>query len=54
MLLPYPFAGPFDYAVPTGMALQPGDVVLVPLNRRAEVGVVWDAPAGDCRCRPPS
>ena len=23
----------------------PGDVVLVPLNRREEVGVVWDAPA---------
>jgi primosomal protein N' (replication factor Y) len=22
---------------------QPGDVVLVPLNRREEVGVVWDA-----------
>ena len=47
VLLPYPFAGPFDYAVPDGMELQPGDLVLVPLNRRAEVGVVWDAPAGD-------
>ncbi len=47
VLLPYPFAGPFDYSVPDGMELQPGDLVLVPLNRRAEVGVVWDAPAGD-------
>ena len=47
VLLPYPFAGPFDYAVPEGMDLRPGDLVLVPLNRRAEVGVVWDAPAGD-------
>ena len=47
VLLPYPFAGPFDYAVPEGMDVQPGDLVLVPLNRRAEVGVVWDAPAGD-------
>ncbi len=47
VLLPYPFAGPFDYAVPDGMDVRPGDMVLVPLNRRAEVGVVWDAPHGD-------
>ena len=42
VLLPYPFAGPFDYTVPQGMDPRPGDVVLVPLNRREEVGVVWD------------
>ena len=47
VLLPYPFPGPFDYRVPTNLDLKPGDVVLVPLNRREEVGVVWDAPAGD-------
>ena len=46
VLLPYPFAGPFDYARPPGIALVPGDIVLVPLNRRQEVGVVWDAPSG--------
>ncbi len=46
VLLPYPFAGPFDYAAPPGAELAPGDIVLVPLNRRQEVGVVWDAPAG--------
>ncbi len=46
VLLPYPFAGPFDYAVPPGAAYAPGDIVLAPLNRRQEVGVVWDAPAG--------
>ncbi|HTZ69310.1 MAG TPA: primosomal protein N', partial [Acetobacteraceae bacterium] len=46
VLLPYPFIGPFDYAVPPGHAYAPGDIVLVPLNRRQEVGVVWDAPAG--------
>ncbi|MFL5331750.1 MAG: DEAD/DEAH box helicase, partial [Geminicoccaceae bacterium] len=45
MLLPYPFPGPFDYRVPAGLEPKPGDVVLVPLNRREEVGVVWDAPA---------
>jgi primosomal protein N' (replication factor Y) len=43
VLLPYPFAGPFDYRVPPGLQPKPGDVVLVPLNRREEVGVVWDA-----------
>jgi primosomal protein N' (replication factor Y) (superfamily II helicase) len=42
VLLPYPFSAPFDYAVPDGMDPQPGDVVLVPLNRREETGVVWD------------
>ena len=44
MLLPYPFPGPFDYRAPEGMVLLPGDLVLVPLNRREEVGVVWDGP----------
>ena len=43
VLLPFPFPAPFDYAVPDGMDPRPGDVVLVPLNRREEVGVVWDA-----------
>ncbi|MDA8253336.1 MAG: primosomal protein N' [Rhodospirillales bacterium] len=42
VLLPYPFPGPFDYAVPPGMDPQPGDLVLAPLNRREAVGVVWD------------
>jgi primosomal protein N' (replication factor Y) len=46
VLLPYPFAGPFDYLAPPGLTLVPGDIVLVPLNRRQEVGVVWDAPSG--------
>ena len=45
VLLPYPFPGPFDYAVPDGTDPCPGDVVLVPLNRRQEVGVVWDGPS---------
>ncbi len=46
VLLPFPFQGTFDYAVPPDMDPRPGDVVLVPLNRREEVGVVWDTPAG--------
>ncbi len=48
VLLPYPFDGAFDYAVPDGLAPPPpGTVVLVPLNRRATLGVVWDAAAPD-------
>ena len=47
VLLPYPFAGPFDYRVPPDLHPKPGDIVLVPLNRREEVGVVWDASADD-------
>jgi primosomal protein N' (replication factor Y) len=46
VLLAYPFPGPFDYRAPPQLALAPGDIVLVPLNGRQEVGVVWDAPSG--------
>jgi primosomal protein N' (replication factor Y) (superfamily II helicase) len=48
VLLPYPFPGPFDYRIPDDLAPVPGDLVLVPLNSREEVGVVWDAP-GDAK-----
>jgi primosomal protein N' (replication factor Y) (superfamily II helicase) len=47
VLLPYPFPGPFDYRVPPGLHPEPGDVVLVPLNRREEIGVVWDTGSDD-------
>jgi primosomal protein N' (replication factor Y) len=42
VLLPYPFAGPFDYALGAAMDPHPGDLVLAPLNQRQTVGVVWD------------
>jgi primosomal protein N' (replication factor Y) (superfamily II helicase) len=47
VMLPYPFPGPFDYWVPPDLHPQPGDLVLVPLNRREEIGVVWDRSAED-------
>src|ERR1700704_1243482 len=47
VLLPYPFPGPFDYRVPPDLHPEPGDVVLVPLNRRQEIGVVWDHPSDE-------
>ena len=43
VMLPYPFPGPFDYSVPQ-LDPQAGDIVLVSLNHREAVGVVWDAP----------
>ncbi len=56
VLLPYPFAGPFDYALPEGnpggeadgadlegAGAEPGSLVVVPLGSRDVVGVVWDA-----------
>ena len=38
-------AGAYDYRVPAGMAVAPGDFVVVPLGRREIVGVVWDGAA---------
>jgi primosomal protein N' (replication factor Y) (superfamily II helicase) len=52
-MLPYPFAGPFDYRVPPDLDPQAGDIVLVPLNRREEVGVVWDSSVDDPRVNRP-
>ncbi|MCK8785499.1 primosomal protein N' [Roseomonas sp. NAR14] len=45
VLLPLPLAGAYDYRVPPGMRLQPGDFVAVPLNGRETLGVVWDGEA---------
>ncbi|MEM9139071.1 MAG: primosomal protein N' [Pseudomonadota bacterium] len=41
VLVPMPFPGPLDYAVPDGMALAPGDFVKVEIGARAVIGVVW-------------
>ncbi len=41
VLLPILFGGPYDYQVPAGMALAPGDFVQVPLRRSTAEGVVW-------------
>ncbi|MBS1068175.1 primosomal protein N' [Gluconobacter cerinus] len=40
VLVPLPFPGPLDYLAP--MALQPGDLVSIPLGKRETVGCVWD------------
>jgi len=47
VLLPLPVDTAYDYLVPEGAVLVPGDIVEVPLARRFEVGVVWGAGHGD-------
>ena len=47
VLLPLPFGHGFDYRVPAGMQVEPGDYVWVPFGRREALGVVWGPGAGD-------
>ena len=42
VLVPLPVPAPYSYAVPEGMAVEPGSVVQVPLGPRQVIGVVWD------------
>ena len=43
VLLPLPLGGAYDYGVPEGLELAPGDWVRVPLGRREAIGAVWDS-----------
>lgn len=47
VLPPLPLAGPYDYLVPEGLTLQPGDFVEIPLGRQTQRGVVWGDARGD-------
>ena len=47
VLLPLPLAGAYDYGVPEGLELAPGDFVQVPLGRRVTIGVVWGEATGE-------
>jgi primosomal protein N' (replication factor Y) (superfamily II helicase) len=51
VLLPLPLSGAYDYRVPEGMALAPGDYVSVPLGGREATGVVWGPAAGVAEAR---
>lgn len=42
--MPLPLGDAYDYAVPEGLPLAPGDFVKVPLGPRQAIGVVWDKP----------
>ncbi|XBQ17429.1 MAG: primosomal protein N' [Oceanicaulis sp.] len=41
VLFPMPLPEPFDYEIPDGAVLAPGDHVLAPLGKRSVPGVVW-------------
>ena len=47
VLFPMPLPEPFDYAVPEGVRVKPGDHVLAPLGKRSAPGVVWDVGPDD-------
>lgn len=44
VLVPMPAPTAYSYAVPDGMAAEPGSIVQVPLGPRQVIGVVWDRP----------
>lgn len=46
VLLPLPLQGPFDYRVPAGLAVAPGDFVSLPFGGRDAIGVVWGEALG--------
>jgi primosomal protein N' (replication factor Y) len=47
VMLPLPLERTYDYRVPVGLAVAPGDFVVVPLGQRQTVGVVWGEGEGD-------
>ena len=55
VLLPLPAGSGYDYRIPAGMAVSPGDFVRVPLGPRQMTGVVWgeaDGAVPDDRLKP--
>ncbi len=46
VLVPMPADAPYTYAVPEGMAVEPGSIVRVPLGPRMVAGIVWDGEEG--------
>ncbi len=51
VLLPLPLREAYEYGVPDGLTLVPGDFVEVPLGPRRVVGVVWGPGAGTVESR---
>jgi primosomal protein N' (replication factor Y) len=55
VLLPLPLAGAYDYALPAGQTVRPGQYVRVPLGNRYLVGVAWgegDSSLPESRLKP--
>jgi primosomal protein N' (replication factor Y) len=51
VLMPVALDQTYDYAVPAGLALEPGAFVLVPFGSQTRIGVVWDRQL-DAEARP--
>src|SRR6188508_3102326 len=47
VLLPLPLADAYDYSVPEGLGVAPGQFVMVPLGKRETLGVVWGEGTGE-------
>ena len=47
ILLPLPLADAYDYSVPEGLDVAPGQFVIVPLGKRETLGVVWGDGTGE-------
>ncbi len=46
MLIPVALDQTYDYLVPEGLVVAPGDFVLVPFGPQTRLGIVWDQPLG--------
>lgn len=49
VLVPYPVAKAYDYAVPNDMSVSAGDYVSVPFSGREVIGVVWGGASPDVK-----
>jgi len=47
VLLPVALDQTYDYALPSGLEVEPGDFVVVPFGPQTRIGLVWDQPVGD-------
>ncbi|MBN9277313.1 MAG: primosomal protein N', partial [Hyphomicrobium sp.] len=47
VLLPVALDQTYDYVVPAGLEIEPGDFVIVPFGPQTRIGLVWDQPVGD-------
>jgi primosomal protein N' (replication factor Y) len=47
VLLPLPLSDAYDYSVPEGTEVAPGNFVVVPLGKRETLGVVWGEGTGE-------
>lgn len=49
VLMPVALDQTYDYLVPEGTGLAPGQFVLVPFGPQSRIGIVWDTPRGDAK-----